>query len=297
MCFTTNVTSTVGSFAASGGTAGAGELLQLMRDGTPRTRAELIRITGLARSTVGARVDALLAAGLLTPVRRGRLHRRTAPGPVRLQPGGRRRHRRRPRRHPRACRAHRPARPGRWPRRPCDIDISDGPGVGARPGRRAGRSLLSAAGRTRDDLAGVGIGLPGPVEHSTGRPMLPPIMPGWDGYDVPGHIDRALGGPVLVDNDVNLMALGEHATVYPDVEHLHLRQGRHRHRRRHHQRRPAAPRRPGRGRRPRPRRRAARWRHPLHVRQRRLPRGGRQRAGRRASVARERESTPATAAG
>ena len=38
-----------------------------MLDGTPRTRAELIRMTGLARSTVGARVDALLAAGLLTP--------------------------------------------------------------------------------------------------------------------------------------------------------------------------------------------------------------------------------------
>ena len=45
-------------------------------------------------------------------------------------------------------------------------------------------------------------------------------MPGWDHYDVPGHISSALGGPVLVDNDVNLMALGEHATVYPDVQHL-----------------------------------------------------------------------------
>ena len=38
-----------------------------MLDGTPRTRAELIKVTGLARSTVAARVDALLAAGLLTP--------------------------------------------------------------------------------------------------------------------------------------------------------------------------------------------------------------------------------------
>jgi len=84
----------------------------------------------------------------------------------------------------------------------------------------AGRTLLSAAGRTREDLAGVGIGLPGPVEHSTGQPVLPPIMPGWDHYDVPGHITRELGGPVLVDNDVNLMALGEHATVYADVQHL-----------------------------------------------------------------------------
>ena len=67
MCFTTHVTSTIGAFSSVGGSAGAGELLQLMLDGTPRTRAELIRMTGLARSTVGARVDALLAAGLLTP--------------------------------------------------------------------------------------------------------------------------------------------------------------------------------------------------------------------------------------
>ena len=47
--------------------AGAGALLQLMRDGQPRTRAELIQLTGLARSTVGARVESLLAAGLLVP--------------------------------------------------------------------------------------------------------------------------------------------------------------------------------------------------------------------------------------
>ena len=37
-----------------------------MLDGTPRTRAEIVKLTGLARSTVGARVDALLAAGLLS---------------------------------------------------------------------------------------------------------------------------------------------------------------------------------------------------------------------------------------
>ena len=45
-------------------------------------------------------------------------------------------------------------------------------------------------------------------------------MPGWDGYDVPAHVSAGLGAPVLVDNDVNIMALGEHAAVYPHVEHL-----------------------------------------------------------------------------
>ena len=50
--------------------------------------------------------------------------------------------------------------------------------------------------------------------------MRPPIMPGWDNYDVPAHVGRVFEVPVLVDNDVNIMALGEHAVAHPDVEHL-----------------------------------------------------------------------------
>jgi predicted NBD/HSP70 family sugar kinase len=201
------------------GPSGAGELLQLMRDGTPRTRAELIQLTGLARSTVGARVDALLAAGLL------------APSGEAASTGGRP-----------------PARFAFNPRarvvigadigathslvaltdlsgsviaeRAEQLDITLGPRHVLDSLVRTGKALLKSAGLTRQDLAGVGIGLPGPVEHSTGRPAAPPIMPGWDGYDVPAHVSAGLGAPVLVDNDVNIMALGEHAAVYPDVEHL-----------------------------------------------------------------------------
>ena len=44
---------------------GAGSLLQLLRDGTPRTRSELAAATGLGRSTVAQRVDALLASSLV----------------------------------------------------------------------------------------------------------------------------------------------------------------------------------------------------------------------------------------
>ncbi len=80
--------------------------------------------------------------------------------------------------------------------------------------------MLDLTGRTAADLIGVGIGVPGPVEHSSGRPMRPPIMPGWDGYDVPAHVTRVFDVPVLVDNDVNIMALGEHAVAHADVEHL-----------------------------------------------------------------------------
>jgi glucokinase-like ROK family protein len=68
---------------------------------------------------------------------------------------------------------------------------------------RAGHGL--APGR----LWGVGIGVPGPVEFSSGRPISPPIMPGWDGYPVRDRFADRYAAPVWVDNDVNVLALGE----------------------------------------------------------------------------------------
>jgi glucokinase-like ROK family protein len=58
-------------------------------------------------------------------------------------------------------------------------------------------------------LWGVGIGVPGPVEFSSGRPISPPIMPGWDGYPVRDRFSERYDAPVWVDNDVNVLALGE----------------------------------------------------------------------------------------
>lgn len=59
-------------------------------------------------------------------------------------------------------------------------------------------------------LWGIGIGVPGPVEFQTGRPASPPIMPGWDDYPVRARFADHHRVPVWVDNDVNLMALGEY---------------------------------------------------------------------------------------
>ena len=59
------------------------------------------------------------------------------------------------------------------------------------------------------ELWGIGIGLPGPVEFATGRPVAPPIMPGWGGYDIRRHFAVSRQVPVWVDNDVNVMVLGE----------------------------------------------------------------------------------------
>ncbi|CQR65560.1 ROK family protein [Streptomyces leeuwenhoekii] len=75
--------------------------------------------------------------------------------------------------------------------------------------------------RDPERLWAVVIGVPGPVEFATGRPSQPPIMPGWDGYDIRGRLQRRWGVPVWVDNDANLLALGEARTTgLADDQHL-----------------------------------------------------------------------------
>ena len=81
-------------------------------------------------------------------------------------------------------------------------------------------ALLAEIGRRAVDVRGIGVGVPGPVAFSRGEPVAPPIMPGWDGFSIPGWFAQHYDGPVLVDNDVNIMALGEHWTHWRHSEHL-----------------------------------------------------------------------------
>lgn len=69
--------------------------------------------------------------------------------------------------------------------------------------------VMQAADISADQIALVGIGVPGPVDHDTGRVVLPPNMPGWDGEDIREALQRRLNLEVLVDNDANLGALAE----------------------------------------------------------------------------------------
>ena len=62
---------------------------------------------------------------------------------------------------------------------------------------------------TDDEIWGVGIGVPGPVEFAAGRVVNPPIMTGWDGFDIAGWIGERHPGPVVVENDANCRAVAE----------------------------------------------------------------------------------------
>ena len=68
---------------------GASELFQFLRDGEPRTRAELAQLTGLARSTISLRIDELLEHGLVTPVGEAVSTGGRPPAQIALNPGAR----------------------------------------------------------------------------------------------------------------------------------------------------------------------------------------------------------------
>lgn len=193
----------------------------LQREGRPMTRAELAESTGLARSTVASRVDLLLRLGLITPYggrssTGGRppslLAVNTAARVVAAIDLGAR--------HARAAIVDLSGAVLAQERE--DLDIADGPVPVLTWVTSTIDRLLLQTGRPASDLAGIGIGLPGPVEHSTGRAINPPIMPGWDRFDVPEFVRGSFDVPVLIDNDVNIMALGEQDTQFPDIDDLIL---------------------------------------------------------------------------
>jgi predicted NBD/HSP70 family sugar kinase len=198
-----------------------GDLLSLIREGSAVTRADLARHTGLARSTVAQRVDALLASGLVVeaggsastggrpPTVLAFNHRA---GVVLVADLGAT--------HARVAVSDLAGTP--LAERAEDLDIALGPvDVLTRVSELFGE-LLAETKSSPAEVLGIGIGVPGPVEFDSGRPVNPPIMPGWDGFDIPAWFAGRYAAPVLVDNDVNIMARGEHWVHWRDTSHLLL---------------------------------------------------------------------------
>jgi glucokinase-like ROK family protein len=89
-----------------------------------------------------------------------------------------------------------------------DVEVTAGP-----------ESVLGSIGKLFDDVLaesddrqpvwGVGVGVPGPVEFGSGRVVAPPIMPGWADYPIREYFAERYHAPTWVDNDVNVLMLGE----------------------------------------------------------------------------------------
>ncbi|MFE9925235.1 ROK family protein [Streptomyces sp. NPDC005774] len=185
-------------------------LLRLLRDGGPNSRAQLGDQIDLSRSKLAVEVDRLLETELVV-----------ADG-LAASRGGRRSHNVRLNPHLRLLGVDIGATSVDVAVTNAELeilghinqptDVRDGP-VAVFEQVLSMAAKLKASGLA-EGFDGAGIGVPGPVRFPEGIPVAPPIMPGWDGFPVREALSQDLGCPVMVDNDVNLMAMGEqHAGV------------------------------------------------------------------------------------
>ncbi len=136
-------------------------MFELLRDGEPRTRAQLVDLSGMARSTIASRIDVLMRLGLVAPYGGGVSTGGRPPSLLALNPGARvvagvdigas---------HARACLAdlsgtilaeHR-----------ADLDVATGPARVLGWAEQTIGELLERQGRAVGELAAIGMGLPGP---------------------------------------------------------------------------------------------------------------------------------------
>ena len=201
------------------GTATAGDILELVRSGRARTRRELQELTGISRSTLSLRMSQLIAAGFIresgqaaaSTGRPARILSFDEHGQLVLSVDIGATH---------ANLALLDAGSRVIMRAKAEIDIAAAPDVTLRSLARRLAELLERAGRPFSAVAGVGVGIPAPVRFDTQRPNQPPLMPRWHDFPIAQTLGRILRVPTFVDNDANLMGLGEARERYPDAPSL-----------------------------------------------------------------------------
>jgi predicted NBD/HSP70 family sugar kinase len=187
----------------------SGEVLRLIREECVDTRTELCRVTGLSRPAVTARVTELIQRGLVVERADGpstggrppaRLAFNAAGGAVLVASLG----------HTHGHIAV------------CDLageillqaptDLTAGRGAETVLPALLDRwtELLAKIGLDACAVRGVGVGIPGTVEFAAGRAESSVATPYWGGVEIAPLVTGRFPVPVYLDNDVNVMALGEH---------------------------------------------------------------------------------------
>jgi predicted NBD/HSP70 family sugar kinase len=181
---------------------------RLVASGAAVSKADLVTAAGLARTTVSTAVDELLDRGLLQvdgtrpTIGRGRPADRLALSPrgghVLLADVG-------------ASSAHLAVvdlSQRMLARTEVPVDMTDGPDAVLRTVETQLTHLRETV-PAEVPVRAVVIGLPGPVDGTHGVPIRPPIMPGWHAYPVAARLTQTFDCPAVLENDVNLRALGE----------------------------------------------------------------------------------------
>ncbi len=185
--------------------ATAGELLDLVRTGRAETRARLRTLTGLSRTAVVARVQALTAAGLLLA------------GEELASTGGR---------PPGALLFNKDAgvvlavAVGRSRSQLAVFDLDGTELVADSRDHKSGVGPDELMPRIADRLAdllreieppvvGVGLSLPGTVDTVRGVSLDSPVMKGWDGRELAPYLAALTEAPLFVANDCDVLARSE----------------------------------------------------------------------------------------
>ncbi len=177
----------------------------------PMSRADLVRGTGLSRTTVSSLIGELIAAGhVVETTDRGRPHKGGSGRPPLLvalaTPGGGVAGVDIGHGHVRVAVANRRGLVHIEQTEVVDVDDNghEALDLAARMVRRG----LAAAGLAESDLAGVGMCVPAPLDRRSTR-VRTAILPGWREISPAEELHRRLEVPVFADNDANLGALAE----------------------------------------------------------------------------------------
>ncbi|RBQ19201.1 hypothetical protein DP939_14765 [Spongiactinospora rosea] len=191
---------------ATSGPASPGHLLELIRTRPGWTRQQLLSATGMSRTTLFERLDQLFRAGLVyesgstgssvgRPAQRLRFDDRNRVALI-LDLG---------QAHGRIAIADLFGRTLRMETLRLDISRP--------PGELLPKLLDRADKLLRVDeeaqVVGIGMGIPGPVDVTTGRLGASTTMPGWEGYAIEETVRARWDAPLLIENDARAFALGE----------------------------------------------------------------------------------------
>lgn len=70
--------------------------------------------------------------------------------------------------------------------------------------------LTDSAKSLEAEIAAVGVGCASPLDLERGLVMSPPNLPGWDEFPIVDILRNKFQVPVVLDNDANAAAIGEH---------------------------------------------------------------------------------------
>jgi glucokinase-like ROK family protein len=186
-------------------------VLDLVRNGTALSQPAIMRLSGLGRTVVAQRVSELKAVGLLEEGALGLSTGGRAPrqlifrgdaavllvaeiGPTSLAVGL-------------ADLTGRLLKDHKEPARV--LDDAD-PELTLSLMETLFDDLYESLPAPRPPIWGIGIAVLGPVDAETARPTRLPFMPSWGDYPIRERFGSRYDAPVWVDNEVNLMALGEY---------------------------------------------------------------------------------------